>query len=280
MFAPWVPKVGISLMISAASMLDHLSQVGPHQKEIENHFQHGTHWSGDGPIFPHPLIVLAFTNRSGSNFLAEMLKSTRKIAGLGEALNSDTVIERAQRWNLETFPDYFRVLSERTRSPFGVKASWDQLLMLLRFNIPAMYTGLRVIHIHRHDVVSQGISLQIAWQTGKWTSLTPVHETVVPTYDPDSITQQITSTQLAEAVFPLIFEAFSIEAHHVSYEDATRAPEKTVRDAMEAIGFPVPKWRFVEPALKKQADAINDDFRMKYKAVLKQYCLSAPRQDD
>lgn len=267
-------------MLHPALLLDQLSKVGPHQKDIEKLFDGAMRWNGEDPIIPYPLVVLAFTNRSGSNLLAELLRSTGKFSGLGEALIADNVRIRAKNWDLRSFPDYFREMAARHKLPFGVKASWDQLLMLLRCNIPAMYTGLHVIHIHRYDVVSQGISLHIAWQTGKWTSLTPVHEAITPSYDARAITHQITATQLSEALFPLIFDAFSINAHHVSYEDLTAAPERAVRAAMEAIGYPVPNWKFVQPRLQKQANAMNHDFRSQFRELLRRRCLSGTNGAD
>lgn len=261
-------------MLHPSFLLDHLSQTGPHQEQIEKIFKQNMCWKGTSPVIPYPLIVLAFTNRSGSNLLAEMIKSTGKLIGLGEALNADTVRTRALNWNIQSFPDYFHELSKRHKLPFGVKASWDQLLMLLRCNIPAMYTGLQVIHIHRYDVVSQGISLQIAWQTKKWTSLTTVKEDIFPRYDAHSITSQISATQIAESMFPLIFEAFEINVHHLSYETLTREPGRSVRAAMKAIGYPVRDWIPTTPKLQKQANIINDEFRESYRQLLKKHCLS------
>lgn len=42
--------------------------------------------------------------------------------------------------------------------------------MLLRFNIPAIYPGVRVIHIVRSSAFEQAVSFSIADQTNLWIS--------------------------------------------------------------------------------------------------------------
>ncbi len=42
--------------------------------------------------------------------------------------------------------------------------------MLLRWNIPAMFNGIAIYRVVRHDIVDQAVSMAIAEQTGKWTS--------------------------------------------------------------------------------------------------------------
>jgi LPS sulfotransferase NodH len=260
--------------------LAQLGDTGMHQQEIEAVFDGKLCWEGSGPVIPHPLVVIAFTNRSGSNHLAELMRSTGRVAGLGEALNADTVARRCEAWGVETFPGYFTELAERHRVPFGVKASWDQLLMLLRCRIPEMHEGgLRVVHIRRRDVVGQAISREIAWQTGKWTSLTPVETQVTPRYDADRITRQVAAVVREDALFPMIFEAFGLAVTEVTYEALVRQPAETLRHVMQEIGQPCPEWTPSETRLAKQADATNDAFRAAYREVLAAACRGHDRDD-
>jgi LPS sulfotransferase NodH len=261
-------------MLHPAHLLDQLSETGSHQQMIEAMFEDKTRFTGTAPVIPYPLIVIAFTNRCGSNYLGELMRSTGKIAGLGEGLNADAVANRAENWGIESFPEYFLTLAERhRRTPFGFKASWDQLLMLIRLRITDMYTGLRVIHIRRNAIVAQAVSRDIAWQTGKWTSLTKVEKDITPRYDARSLTDQIAATQTAEALFPLIFDAFELDVIHVDYETLVNRTGPTVRTIMESIGTPCPDWTPPETRVRKQADQTNDDFRARYRDLLRRYCL-------
>ena len=266
-------------MQHADLFLAQLGDTGLHQQEIEAVFDGKVAWEGTAPVLPHPLVVIAFTNRSGSNYLAELMRSTGRLAGLGEALNAETVARRCEEWGVRDFPGYFKALAERHEVPFGVKASWDQLLMLLRCRIHEMHDGRRIVHIRRRDVLGQAISREIAWQTGKWTSLTPVETTVTPRYDADRITRQVAAIQREEALFPLIFEAFGLTVTEVAYEDLVRRPMPVLRRTMQEIGHPCPDWRPSPTRIGKQADATNDAFRAAYREVLVRACLGTDRDD-
>ncbi|MBF9059742.1 hypothetical protein HKCCSP123_11165 [Rhodobacterales bacterium HKCCSP123] len=265
-------------MQPADHLLAQLGDTGLHQQEIEAVFEGRVTWEGTAPVIPHPLVVIAFTNRSGSNYLAELMRSTGQVTGLGEALNAETVAQRCDDWGVPTFPGYFEALARRHGVPFGVKASWDQLLMLLRCRIHEMHQGLRVVHIRRRDTVGQAISREIAWQTGKWTSLTPVKAEITPRYDAARITRQIAAIQREEALFPLIFEAFDLKVTDVAYEDLVHRPMVMVRRVMEEIGHPCPDWRPAPARIGKQADATNDAFRAAYRQVLARACLGTDRE--
>jgi LPS sulfotransferase NodH len=259
-------------MQSPHLVLEQLGDIGRHQQEIEGLFAGNVAWTGTDGVIDRPLVVLAFTNRCGSNYLAELMRSTGLVAGLGEALNAEAVANRCDKWGVTSFPGYFQTLAERHKVPFGVKASWDQLLMLLRWGIPRMHSGLQVIHIYRRDIIGQAISRDIAWQTGKWTSLTKVEEDVTPTYDAFRVSEQIASIQREEGLFPLIFDAFQLNVTHVAYEDLVDRPAAVVRRTMRKIGLPCPDWTPEKTRIEKQADSVNEAFRDAYREILREHC--------
>tara|TARA_B110000503_G_C6824913_1_gene280420 strand:+ start:275 stop:487 length:213 start_codon:yes stop_codon:yes gene_type:complete len=53
-------------------------------------------FEGDTPLFDKPLVILAFTNRCGSDLFFEYLRNTGVIGGLFEATNEDRVIRRSK----------------------------------------------------------------------------------------------------------------------------------------------------------------------------------------
>jgi LPS sulfotransferase NodH len=242
-----------------------LRHVGAHERQISHYFKGRMTFEGDGPVIDTPLILLAFTNRSGSNYLAELMRSTERLIGMGEGLNADLVAERSTAWGAESFPDYFVKLNKNRARPFGLKCSWDQLLMLLRANIPAMYPRMQVVHIRRRDILSQAISRHIAWQTERWTSNTKVEREVEPSYNTKSISGHVESIYTSEAMFPIIFGGFEIPSYEVVYEDLMAREEETVRDVMTWLGYPPkPDWTVGPTRLKRQADDKNKTFKEMY----------------
>ena len=197
------------------------------------------------------------------------MRSTGRVAGLGEALNAEAVATRCEKWGVTNFPGYFQTLAERNKVPFGVKASWDQLLMLLRWRIPQMHSGLKVIHIYRRDVVGQAISRDIAWQTGKWTSLTPVEEAVTPSYDMRRISEQVASIQPRRGTFPADLRCLRPERDPCCLRgpfdaDRTRGAADDGCDR----SAPAPRTGARKGTrIRKQADGTNDVFRAQYRAV-------------
>ena len=71
---------------------DALAEQGPHESKIRALFPDAFAWQGPEPLFSKPLYVLAFTNRSGSNLLADYLLQTGRFRGFGEALTAADAI--------------------------------------------------------------------------------------------------------------------------------------------------------------------------------------------
>ncbi|WP_045388311.1 Stf0 family sulfotransferase [Falsirhodobacter sp. alg1] len=252
-----------------------LSQGGVHEKEIRRHFRGRVQYEGTGPVFDHPLYLMAFSNRSGSNLLAEYLRTTPLFSGFHEQLNHTTVCKQAERWGAETFPDLIRLGTEHLnegRFMHGYKASWDQIVMLHRFNIPAMYTGVRVIHITRDDLLGQAISYHIASQTKRWTSVQKGEE-IDPVYDTRQIAHLITSSQMSANAIQTLCSVFDIPRLHVTYEEVTRRPRRVVMRIGKFADADLTDWSPGKPKIQRQADRLNDIFRTRFIEDTKQALL-------
>jgi LPS sulfotransferase NodH len=151
--------------------------------------------------------------------------------------------------------------------------------MLLRYRIHEMHTGVRVVHIRREDILGQAISRHIAWQTGKWTSFTQVEEAVTPEYDEQRISRQIETILRDEMYFSMIFDAFGLDVCHVTYEELVSDPDATLSRVMTRIGYPGGERSGDNTRMKKQANAINDEFRARYLADVRSRCLGEGRPD-
>ncbi|WP_435165460.1 Stf0 family sulfotransferase [Falsirhodobacter sp. 1013] len=245
-----------------------LAQGGVHEVEIRRHFRGRVAYQGTGPVFDHPLYLLAFSNRSGSNLLADYLRTTPIFSGFYEQLNYSTVFQQAERWNATTFPDFIRQSAEVLSEPgkmHGFKASWDQILMLHRFRIPAMYQGVRVIHITREDLLGQAISYHIAHQTKRWTSEQTGLD-VEPVFNFAQIDHLISATQMSANAIQALCTIFGLPRMHLTYEDLVRRPRRAVLRVGTFAGADLSDWKLRKPAIERQADALNDMFRARFES--------------
>lgn len=252
-----------------------LKTPGVHERQLRAHFGDAVHFSESEPVFDDRLTLLAFSNRSGSNLLANHLRTTPCFAGFHEQLNYDSVLRQSAIGNIKTLPDYFRrmrVLHKKTNSIYGYKASWDQIMMLIRFGIDRMFSGVRVVHITRDDVLKQAISYHIALQTKQWTS-TQAASDVVPVYDQKQITSILDGSLAAEILVRQICLTFQFTRLDVRYEAVARAPEKVVKRIAQFCDADLGTWTPKDPAIKKQAGAINQYFHDRYVKELRDKLL-------
>lgn len=253
------------MQFSERSLATALKVAGVHEKAISEFFPNRTSFSGDAPVFETPLRVMAFTNRCGSNLLADYLRQTCKIGGFHESINYDSVRETAEKSGLKNFPDYIKYIFEKlsVNDNFGVKASVDQTVMLGRWNIPGMFAHLQIVHIRRADVVSQAISHWIAYQTNKWTS-NQAGNNIEAVYDFQRIDKIIEGINNANSIIPLVARALGAETFEVRYEDLVKDPVGTITAVGTAISLDMLGWFPSEPKIARQADGINQEFSERY----------------
>lgn len=232
-----------------------------HKAPIENHFANQVLFEGVEKIFSRPLIILAFTNRSGSNLLAEFLRQTSLVAGLGEYLNSETVIKKSIQNNISSFPEYLRHLVLKLSHEgqfFGVKASAEQLKFLSDWNIESMFSRTIVVHIHRDDILNQAISHWIARQTGQWTSL----------QNKKSIPIEFNGSKIMKIVSDITEENNAIHFHcarnkinylSVSYQEVMADPKAVVKRIFISEQIDLLDWHPAKPKISKQANITNDE---------------------
>lgn len=247
-------------------VLGPLTRPGLHEGKILNQLgKDRVSFTGSAPEFKGRLILLAFTNRSGSTLLGEYMRQTGMIHGLGEFSNHDFVIRQMEKAQLNSFPDLIRHLN-KGRKPhqiFGIKASWDQITMLVRWNIPAMFEEVRVVHISRRDILAQAISYAIASQTKQWTSTQKTNGSE-PVFDANALDLIMAEQQSQDARIRLVCQLFDIPNYAMTYEGLCANPTGHMRAVLTFCGVPRPKWEAVTPQLKKQAGLVNERFRDAY----------------
>lgn len=253
-------------------LIDSLSEQGGHERQIRSYFKRKVYFTGDKPVFDRPLVVLAFQNRSGSNLLMDYLRQTGQFNCYFELLNHPAVLNHCRAQGLSNFPDYFRFLRTQLGQPDRIdciKASWDQLLMLLRFGIHRMYPEMRVLHLRRQDMVAQAVSYSIALQTQQWTSAQKADPNALIRFDSKSIGAFLNATTTSNGMVPLICTAAELKYLQFYYEGLCARPRDILDACGRFLGLDFSECEFKDTQLSKQANAINDAHKAQYLDVLR-----------
>ncbi len=217
-----------------------------------------------------PWLFLCFTNRCGSNFVAQLLASTGACNDAGEFFNAETVLEHASARGLPTLHAYVETLPKLVKRArvLAAKASIDQLLMLTDAGIlDQLMPDAAFLLIERQDRVAQAISRVIAAQTGRWTSAhRGTEECGEPAYDRSAIAAEIDKIVLANAAFCSFFAANGIVPIHRSYEDILRSPQPMMDDIAQRLKLGVLRANPARVRLKRQATDINAVWKARFTA--------------
>lgn len=126
------------------------------------------------PLDTEKNVVLCFTNRCGSNWLAEALYATGLMGMPDEYFNEDRVRESCEKRGFASFDEFIHFLPQshyQQRPCFATKLSWDQLYFLSKYRvIPEIIADAEYIYMIRRDLAAQALSLLLAEQTGQWKS--------------------------------------------------------------------------------------------------------------
>lgn len=255
--------------------LDQFAKKSRYEQHIKHIFgAQNIRFTGTSPIFETPLILIGFTNRSGSNLLCDYLRQTGRIQGLGEMLNYPAVRKLKHDHALEDFPSYFQFLTTKfcpNRECLGVKASCDQLASIIRNKIPEMFPETYVINIERRDKIAQAVSYSIALQTKKWTSAQAATGTE-PVFKLEQIDRLISAQKLENEMIALQAQAFKLPFCKVDYESLCDDPKQVISTLFEFAGIELPKLEISTPKISRQADERNLEFVELYlEAIRKQH---------
>lgn len=238
--------------------MKHLLETNTHQDKLFEHFSGRVKFHGEK--FGKTLVVMLFTNRSGSNLLGDYLVNSGNFSGFEEVLNWDFAIRAAQASNIQSFNNLLKgYYAHKTKEgqTFGVKASIGQLAMLVKWGYLDAFDEVRVIHIERDDIVSQAVSFSIASQTGSWISgMTPKAE---PVFRYDEILGFLERIVQENAQGRIGVKALDLPVMRASYEDLVANPAAVVQRVHDWFGFPFDA-STVQTSMTKQASGTNEEF--------------------
>lgn len=241
------------------------------ERRIEELFQgRVTLDDAEHPLPRRPAILICFTNRSGSNYLAELLETTGTVNRAREFFNPPFVEKLSRRHGIASFPDYCRHISEAFRPEnryWAAKVGINNLRLLLRTGVvPQLYDPVQFVFVERRDLLEQATSFSIAAQTRQWTALHQEadHE---PSFDPYDLHRRLGSLKKRNADFKRLFTALGPPVH-VFYEDLYTDPVGTVRRTLAELGLEPADPRPEDCSLRIQRTERNREFKRRWLASL------------
>jgi LPS sulfotransferase NodH len=229
--------------------------------------------------------LICATHRSGSNLLCEVLSRT-EVCGRPEEFFSPTKMEQvASRLGLSArhatdFPAYVRELIDLRSTPNGVfgakimRAHLAHFVEQMGFEAKAaddalrsVFPNLHYIWIRRDDKLCQAISMWKAKQTNIYASWQEGKREVAgePVFDFDEITKQKERFEREDREWEAFFARNRIVPIKVSYEALAQDHQGDAARIIGELGIKRPARLAVqELSCKKQADAVNEQWRLRY----------------
>jgi trehalose 2-sulfotransferase len=216
------------------------------------------------------VTLLAFANRSGSNFLAELLRATGAFAGFKESLNDYSVNHLAPLFGADTFAQYLtRLRAEEVQDkPFwGLKVGWQQLALLLRTQAIPNLLDASIVMIERQDVIAQAVSYFIAERTGAWTADHGSKADLALDYEAGAIYDAMIGALDAYDMFRRLFRLFELPYSHIYYEDLIADPACAIATLTRSLTgrAMTPDG---EPSIRRQNSARSQAFAQRFRTEL------------
>ena len=223
------------------------------------------------------------TPRSGSTLLCEALRNTGLAGNPDEYFGPMHIARWNEKWKTDTGHEYLqRVLEHGTgiNRVWGAKVMrlyWQNFLSLLKSvnesgsktetaRLENFFPKPKYIFITRRNKVRQAVSWLKFLQGSAW-----FWEKEEPQklenleFKPEVIDGFLQETAIHESAWLEFFESTGTRPYIVVYEDLVETYEETAKGILDYLGIEYPNgMRFAERRLKKQADALSDEWVQRY----------------
>jgi LPS sulfotransferase NodH len=218
-----------------------------------------------------------FTNRSGSNYLENIVAAAGLTPRGGELFSAWTVLDACGKLGFRSFHEYFSYIVE-TNSKAGLffgKISSEQIMLLLRSGImDRIIARSYFIMVQRLDKLAQAVSLAIAEQTQQWAWYVTAQVSADKLrFSAERIQELLDAIILQEQALWLFFGSNGIVPIVFHYETFMREPQAAVDLVARHLGVPISPIDAGRIELRKQATEINDHWRERF---LRERSLPAP----
>jgi LPS sulfotransferase NodH len=241
----------------------------PHLLKILEHFGDFT---TNHPPEPEGInyLFICYTNRSGSNYLAELMESSGQYNLAGEDLNWETALDHKNIYHFNNFHEYFNhlVQSKQKSGTFILKTAISHIELLGESGIlDKIIHRSKFLVIQRGDKLGQAISHALAFSTGKYTSW--MEGTKSPEeidFSAPMITQILQDILEAEHQYGEFFALNGIIPTYLTYEQIVAAPLLLCPLIATQVGLNSFTPDLSKIKLARQANAVNDRWRSQFLA--------------
>ena len=213
-------------------------------------------------------LFLCFTNRSGSNFFAEVLASTGAINRADEFYNAGTVIDNSRNHGLSSPQAFINYIVRRLSKNkiFVSKIAVEQIIVLTEIGLlDQVLPRSHFILLERSDKLAQAISLVLAEMTGSWSAQQAVSAgNTEPDFDRQRIENAIQYLTNQHKSFELFFAENGLVPLQITYERFRSEPQQHLNYVLTMLSLNSlsinPNSLMLTPQTTKQ----NSDWRHRY----------------
>ena len=242
--------------------------IDEHGHKVTDHFS-GRLLAGARPVAFKPLFIL-FTNRCGSTYIGDLLRTTGQFNRAGEPLNWEMVVARSEKHGYKSYAEYLLGFESKEYSRngrFALKASLGQYDFLRRTGLlDKMFPERHVIVAERADKISQAVSWVIAVQTLRWTSKHKPdmtrHKSIE--YDFESIRSYHDHASAEHRNIEAYLTLHDERYCRMLYEEVIEDPIGQTAKAMRFLGLENAPAIPEKVLLSRQSDAVNEEFRRRF----------------
>ncbi|WP_242202494.1 Stf0 family sulfotransferase [Aestuariivivens insulae] len=214
--------------------------------------------------------VICSTPRSGSTLLAKGLQSTM-LAGLPhEYFNVEHKKDYLNRWQFKSNIEYIEKLKKNRVTPngtFGFKLHYNQYEQEFEDRrLEDCFGNLRYIFITRNDKIFQGISLEKADQTNKWSSEFVSNKKAI--FNFKNIKKNISIICNQEKKWKDYFTQYNIDPFVIEYEELSSNYEEVIISTLNYLGINI-KTKIAPPQIRKQGNLSNLIWKYLYLTINK-----------
>ena len=210
--------------------------------------------------------VIASVQRSGSSLLGRGLWESGAAGAPNEYLNPLQRRLFDQRWGRlpnRAFVDHLRRHRTSANGVFGIKIHAGHMRRL-GLDLPGLLGPARYIATTRVDVVAQAVSLEIARQTGMWTSEVAGNGRD-PVYRTGAIRRRLAEIRRGEIEWERFFARHAVEPLRLTYEDIAENYERSLRTALTFLGVEETDQLIAPPSLRPVAKATTDEWYERFR---------------
>jgi Uncharacterized protein conserved in bacteria len=173
--------------------------------------------------------IIATQPRSGSHFLAALLRDTKQAGVPLEYFHKrhwQSWKDRVGADDREALEHLFR-LRTSPNGQFGVKMHWHQFTVALKLDLESFFHDAKFVYMSRTDLLAQAVSHAIAQQTGVWHS--GQKAVGKATFSMEAIDNSIQFLLQERSRWERFFAVTGVQPFRILYEDLLRDTDGEMR---------------------------------------------------